>query len=125
MTHQSRAWDARAEYWREAMEYAFEGVGLWDAIKDIPAEKRMEIGESLATSAECQSQAFYTPESPLINENRSLARKLAWERDLIGCGECGGRGRLEYSAGPWWVNTGCHVCDGAGKVHPRGEREPS
>lgn len=105
--------------------YAFEGVGLWDAIKDVPMEKLLEIGESLATSAECQSLAFHVPENPLIGENDRLSRKLKWERECEQCGTCRGRGRIQYSTGPWAINTGCHVCHGAGKVHPRGEREPA
>lgn len=116
--------DARAEYWREAMEYAFDGAGLWRVIEGLTSEQREEIGASLATSAECQSLAFYTPENPMIAENRRLERRLKWTRELEGCSTCGGQGRLQYNAGPWAVNTGCHTCHGAGKVHPRGELEP-
>lgn len=53
--------DARAEYWREAVMMAFEGAGLWDAIKDIPMEKLMQVGEALEVSAEHQGMAFYSP----------------------------------------------------------------
>jgi len=117
--------DAHAQYWREALEYAFDGCDLWSVIKDVPSAKLDELGASLATSAECQDQAFHRPENPMIRETDILTRKLTWERERIGCEPCGGSGRLKYNAGPWGVNTGCHVCGGAGKVHPRKEREPA
>lgn len=117
--------DAHAEYWREAVMMAFEGCGLWDAIKDIPMAKLDEVGESLATSAENQSLAFYTPENPAINENRRLEQKLKWQRELEHCNPCKGSGRVQYNAGPWGVDTGCVKCHGAGKVHPHGVREPA
>lgn len=53
--------DARADYWRESVMIAFEDNGLWDAVKDIPMDKLLEVGASLANSAENQSMAFYTP----------------------------------------------------------------
>jgi hypothetical protein len=115
----------RYAYWREALECAFEGCGLWDAIKDIPSAKLDELGESLATSAECESMAFHVPENPLRYENDKLAKKLRWERERESCGQCNGHGRISYNAGPWAVNTGCDKCHGEGKVHPRGEREPA
>jgi hypothetical protein len=105
---------SKAAYYREAVEYAFEGAGLWDAIKDIPAEKRDEIGESLATSAECESQAFYTPEHPAIAEVSRLKRRLKWQQELEHCRPCNGTGRLRYNAGPWAVDTQCESCGGAG-----------
>lgn len=116
---------ARADYWREAVMDTFEQVGLWDRVKDLPSDKLDEIGESMAIWDENQSLAFHMPENPLIDENDQLKRKLSWQRDLVGCDECKGRGRINIVAGPWVANTGCHVCHGAGKVHPRGEREPA
>lgn len=117
--------NAHAEYWREAVMYAFEGCDLWDVIKDVPMEKLTKVGASLATSAEHQSHAFYVPENPMISENGRLSRKLKWERERTTCQTCNGRGVLEYSAGPWWVTTGCDTCNSSGKVHPHGEREPA
>lgn len=117
--------DAHADYWREALQYAFDGCGLFHVIEPLSAEQLAELGSSLATSAECQSLAFHTPENPLKSDNERLARKLKWERERESCDKCGGHGRLEYSTGPWSVNTGCPVCHGAGKVHPAGEREPA
>lgn len=109
-------------YWREAVMVAYEEAGC--DIHAVTNDQWDEIACALRTSQECMSQAFYQPESPLIRENERLSDKLKWERELEGCQECKGRGRLEYLAGPWAVNTGCHVCHGTGKVHPRGEREP-
>lgn len=115
---------SRAEYWREAFEIACDEAGAWHLVEQTTREQRLQIGESLATSAEHQSMAFYTPDSPLIDENRRLSAKLKWQRELVHCHKCNGSGRLEYNAGPWAVNTQCHTCSGEGKVHPHKERCP-
>lgn len=116
--------NAQSEYWREAVMDAFEGCGLWDAVKDIPMAKLEEVGAELAVSAENQSLAFYTPENPVNRENQTLERRLKWQRELEHCAPCNGTGRLRYNAGPWGIDTSCSKCHGAGKVHPRAEREP-
>lgn len=115
--------DAYEQYWREAAICALEEAGI--DINGITSGQWDEIGTALRTSEQCRSQAFYTPESPLRSENERLSRKLKWERELEQCRECKGQGRLRYNAGPWAVDTGCHVCGGAGKIHPRSEREPA
>lgn len=115
----------RDEYWTESVRTAFDEAGLWNFVKDIPSAKWDEIGGALCVSAECESMAFHVPENPLRSECDSLKRKLRWEQELEGCDTCGGHGRLSYNAGPWAVNTGCDNCHGAGKVHPRGERQPA
>lgn len=112
-------------YWQESFECALDGLSLFHLVEQMTPEQRAEVGKSLATSAECYSDCHYTPENPMIRENERLTSKLSWERALVGCNKCGGVGRLSYSTGPWAVNTGCHVCHGAGKVHPHGEREPA
>lgn len=115
----------RAAYYQEAFEIALEDEGLGHLLEQITAEQRANIGGALEGAADNVGMAFYTPENPLISENDTLKRKLRWERELTGCHECGGNGRLSYRAGPWWSNTECHVCSGDGKVHPRGERCPA
>jgi len=72
--------DAHAEYWREAVMMAFEDSGLWDAIKDIPMDKLMEVGATLSVSAEHQGEAFYTP--PASDRINSIERewKAKFER---------------------------------------------
>ena len=112
--------DAHDEYWRECVAIALDEAGV-----TATAEQIKEIAWAVRGGHENIDLAFYVPENPLKSENERLSRKLKWERDLVGCGECGGRGRLEYYTGPWAVNTKCHACHGGGKVHPRGEREPA
>lgn len=54
--------DAHAEYWKDAFEYAMDGMGLWRRMKVfLSEEQRYEVGESLSISSEHQSLAFYTP----------------------------------------------------------------
>lgn len=117
--------DYHAEYWQEAFELALDAEGLWHLVEQMTPEQRANIGGALCTSAECQSMAFYTPESPLVDENRRLVAKLKWQRELETCGDCNGRGRLIYRTGPWHINSHCSRCNGDGKVHPQREREPS
>ena len=113
------------DYYQECFETAMSDEGLWHLVEQMTAEQRANIGGAIAGAVENVGLAFYQPENPMIERNRTLERKLKWERELVTCKPCGGHGRLEYSAGPWWVNTGCDCCSGAGKVHPHGERQPA
>ena len=115
----------RSDYWQEAFEVAMEEAGCAHLLAQMTDEQRAEIGGTLAGSAECESMAFATPPNPMIAENKSLERKLKWERELETCGECKGRGRLVEQWGPWTSNSQCHKCYGTGKVHPHNEREPA
>src|SRR5947209_6723322 len=115
----------RGDYYQESFECAMDEAGCGHLLAQMTPEQRAEIGGAIAGSVECEGMAFYRPESPLIGENDRLARKLRWERERETCGRCRGRGRLEYSAGPWAVNTECYACNGDGKVHPHGKREPA
>ena len=116
---------SREDYYQECFEIAMDEAGCGHLLAQMTGAQKAEIGGAIAGGVENEGQAFYRPESPLIGENDRLTRKLRWERELAACQECGGSGRLEYSAGPWAVNTGCDVCRGTGKVHPCGEREPA
>lgn len=109
-------------YWRECIDSAFDDAGIF-----ATDEQKELVAGAVEGGHENYGMAFGYDciPNPLRTENDRLARKLKWERELDGCSECGGRGRLQYNTGPWAVNTGCHVCHGAGKVHPRGEREPA
>lgn len=110
------------DYWRECIDCAFDEAGI-----DATDDQRELVAGAVEGAHENHGMAFGRDRipNPLRAEADSSKRKLNWERERVGCGECGGRGRLEYNTGPWAVNTGCHVCHGEGKVHPRGEREPS
>lgn len=109
-----------SDYWRMCAEAALEEAGLTATDAQVGL-----MAEVIAGGHETYGQYSGHIPNPLRTENEHLTRKLNWERERVGCGECGGRGRLEYNTGPWAVNTGCHVCHGEGKVHPRGEREPA
>jgi len=75
--------DAYAEYYREAVELAFDGCGLWDAIKDIPAATMLEIGAAIAESVENQSLAIYSPPASdrLASLEREWRQRVEDERD--------------------------------------------
>lgn len=115
----------RDDYYQECFETAMAEEGLWRMVKQMTLEQRRNIGGAIAGCVENEGTAFYRPESPLVSENARLQRKLKWERELVHCRPCNGSGRLQYSAGPWAVDTGCDRCSGNGRVHPHGERQPS
>lgn len=117
--------NGRDDYWQEAFEIAMDEVGCNDLLAQMSKEQREEIGGALAGSAECVGMALPTPPNPLLAENKSLERKLVWERELEKCDTCNGRGRLIENFGPWQSSSECYKCHGAGRVHPRGEREPA
>lgn len=116
---------SRDDYYQECFEIAMDEAGCGALLAQMTREQRADIGGAIAGAVENQGMAFYVPENPLRGENDRLARKLKWERELEHCEPCKGSGRLQYNAGPWGVDTGCHHCHGAGKVHPRAERQPA
>lgn len=112
------------DYWQEAFEIAMDEAGCGALLARMSKEQRLEIGGSLAGSAECQSMAFHTPENPLRSENDRLARRLKWQTDLLICENCGGKGRI-ITQGPYHSSDSeCWKCRGDGKVHPHGEARP-
>lgn len=117
--------DAREAYWREAFEISMEEAGCGHLLKQMTEDQIKEVAWGIEGSHDNIGLAFHVPENPLRSENDRLSRKLKWERELNHCAPCNGSGRLQYNAGPWAVDTGCHHCSGAGKVHPRGERCPA
>ncbi|MBO9624134.1 MAG: hypothetical protein J7500_15610 [Sphingomonas sp.] len=117
--------DARDAYWLEAFEISMEEADCGHLLAQMTDEQRKQVAWGIQGAHENIGLVFYTPENPLRSENERLSRKLRWERELVACDACRGCGREEYAAGPWWVNTSCHKCNGAGKVHPRSEREPA
>lgn len=115
---------AQAEYWREAVMYAFEGIDRFDVIKAMTKEQLDEIGEALATSADNQSMAFgwdvasSNRSAELRREEDDLRKELQRERNKVTCRECNGHGRLRYSAGPWAVDSPCDRCNSTGRHDP-------
>ena len=116
---------SRDDYYQECFETAMSDEGLDHLLRQMTAEQRASIGDAIAGAVENEGMAFYRPENPMIGENARLSQKLRWQRELEHCHPCNGSGRVQYNAGPWAVDTGCTACNGDGKVHPRGEREPT
>lgn len=108
----------RSEYWCEAVADAFDDVGAYAAWQTLTPDQQARIGRNLEGAAEGQSMAFHVPENPMIRQIEDLEASLRKERSKVGCPTCRGRGRVEFGAGPWWVNTDCDACHGEGKVLP-------
>ena len=107
--------DAKAEYWREAVQEAVEALGKFGL---FTSEEYTEIGKSLAISEEGLSLAFYSPPSPEPSRVKELERELQKERSKIVCSECKGSGTYHH-AGPYHSSSGqCFRCQGEGKVLP-------
>jgi hypothetical protein len=105
--------DARADYWRECIESALDEA----EIRASP-EQIMLVAEAVQGAHETYDMAFYSPPSREPREIKRLEEELKKERSKVVCSTCSGSGRLKYNAGPWGVNTGCHMCRGEGKVLP-------
>ena len=111
----------RAEYWEEAIGEALCSI---DKFNLFTSAELKELGEALATSAECESMAFgwdvssANRSAELRREEESLRKELRRERDKVTCRECNGHGRLRYNSGPWAVDTGCIKCNGEGRHDP-------
>lgn len=116
---------SRDDYWREAFECAMDDADCGDLLAQISDEQRKLIAGTLSGAKECESMTFHVPENPMVERNQRLERALKWEQEREGCNDCGGRGRVEYQAGPWWCNTQCDTCHGEGKVHPYGKPRPA
>lgn len=52
---------SREDYWQESFEIALDSLNLFHLVEQMTPEQRAQVGESLASSAEHQSMAFYTP----------------------------------------------------------------
>jgi len=116
---------AQKDYWLETFEISMEEAGCGHLLAQMTPKQRDDVAGGIEGSHENYGMAFHQPANPMIAENERLSRKLRWQRELEPCRECTGNGRLRYNAGPWAVDTSCDKCQGAGKVHPRGDREPA
>ena len=110
------------DYWRECIDVAFDDAGI---------EATDEQKELVAGAVEGAHQNYgmaYGHDcipNPLRVENDRLSRRVKWERERVVCGNCKGRGRI-ITVGPYHSSDSeCWKCRGDGKVHPRGEGEPS
>lgn len=115
---------AQAEYWREAVMYAFEGIDRFDIVDGLSKEQLDEIGDALATSAEHQGMAFgwdvasSNRAADLRREEDTLRTELKRERAKITCRSCNGGGWIT-SNGPYHSSTSqCFKCHGDGRHDP-------
>lgn len=115
----------RDDYYQECFEIAMDEAGCGHLLAQMSSEQKAEVGGAISGAVENVGLAFYTPENPMIERNKTLERQLAWERELWPCEPCKASGRLRYNAGPWAVDTECDKCNGDGKYHPRKEARPS
>lgn len=103
-----------SEYWRIAVEEALDAAQLVASKDQIDS-----IAQAMADAHEMHSEAHghHLIESPLAADVRRLNRALEYERTLIHCRECDGRGRI-VTHGPYhWSDSYCFKCQGKGR-HP-------
>lgn len=103
------------EYWRIASEEA-----LCEAGFDATEEQVSTVGLWFQRAAEMHGE--YTGQhlipNPLVEENEKLQKLLKKEMAKVYCPACNGTGRIQYSAGPWAVDTSCDNCRGEGRINP-------
>lgn len=115
---------AQAEYWREAVMYAFEGIDRFDVIDGLSQEQLNEIGEALSTSAEHQSVAFgwdvasANRAAEIRRTEEDLRKEIRLEREKVTCRPCNGTGSITIP-GPYHSSTSrCDKCNGMGRHAP-------
>lgn len=101
------------DYWRECVECAFDEAGI-----AATPEQIKWVTDAVEGAHDNYGMAFYSPPSPEPSEIKRLEEELRKERSKVFCPDCNGRGRLQYNAGPWGVNTDCFKCSGEGKLLP-------
>lgn len=67
---------SKADYWHEALSIALEGTPAFEVFWALDVKVRDEIAGALATSAEHESEAFYTPPS----SDRYVEIDREWKR---------------------------------------------
>ncbi len=105
----------RLDYYCDAVSESFDEHGITATREQIKA-----VARDMELARDCESQAFYQPENPLIAENTELRRKLSKEQNKRGCRVCGGSGRIIAPFGPVGrvSDSQCDACRGEGKVTP-------
>ena len=115
----------RDDYYQECFEIAMDDAGCGHLLAQMTDAQKGHVGGAISGAVENVGMAFYTPENPMIERNRTLERQLAWERELWPCEKCKGRGRI-ITPGPYHSSDSqCWKCNGEGKYHPRKEVRPS
>jgi len=111
----------RAEYWEEAIGEALCSIDKFDL---FTKEELKELGQGLATSADCESMAFgwdvasSNRSAELRRNEDDLRKELARERAKIICRSCNGSGSITLP-GPYHSATSqCFKCHGDGRHDP-------
>ena len=109
------------DYWSEAVGEALCSMGKYDLFTRAEID---ELGEAMATSAECQSMAFgwdvasSNRSAELRRNEDTLRQELARERAKIVCRSCDGAGWIT-TPGPYHSSTSqCFKCHGDGRHDP-------
>lgn len=103
----------RADYYTDCLTESLDEHGITASAEQIAA-----VAKDIEGAAENVGMAFYQPENPAVSEVETLRKELALERAKITCRACNGRGRLEFTSGPWGINTVCDRCHGDGRYAP-------
>jgi len=105
--------DAEQELWEEVIG---EAACECDAWKLLTKEQISCIAKAARRFHDNYHYSFPSPSSRECSEITRLEKELQKEREMRGCPDCAGRGRVEYQAGPWFCNTNCDTCHGKGKI---------
>lgn len=109
----------REDYWKECISVAADECGLAMTVEQIA-----HFADTVAGAHETYGMAFGDAVASANlsarskRENADLTKALNHEREKEVCDICCGRGRIISTTGVWATNTGCHTCNGEGKVHP-------
>lgn len=101
---------SKLQYFKECIESSFDEHGIIATNDQILA-----VASDVQNSYENIGLAFYTPESPFVGEVEKLKKDLEYERALVFCETCNGRGRIQSYGPHHGSNSECHKCNGRGK----------
>lgn len=63
----------REDYYAESIGHILRDMGKYDL---FTADEIAELGDAIASSAECESQAFYRPENQRVSEREQCEKKI-------------------------------------------------
>lgn len=100
----------KLDYWKKCISSAFDEHGISATVEQIEA-----AANDLQNSSDNIGLAFFEPEHPATFEIEKLKSELKFEKALIHCETCSGRGRLIENFGTFSSNSECYKCYGKGK----------
>lgn len=107
---------AHVEYWEECLAESLDEHGII-----ATAEQIKDIAEDVAGAHTVMGENLDPPVMGPSSHNLELDRlnkELANEKSKVVCRECAGTGRITEYIGPWFSNSQCDRCDGAGRHLP-------